>query len=382
MPFQSLFDILLGFFAAFYSLSLLGLTVGILRLRPPGYRRKPKVSVIVAARNEEIHLNGLLESLVHQDYPSFEIVIVNDRSTDGSASILASYRQHFPQIQVIEITAPGTHLPSKKNALSLGIAASKGEILLFTDADCLAPPAWISTIVSGFEDEVGLVAGYSPYDLEPDDVRPATLFSSLLRSFVKYEEFKGAIWSAGSIGLNLGWLCTGRSLAYRRVVFDEVDGFEKIKHSVSGDDDLFLQLVRRETQWKIGYVTHPESHVPTYPPHTFRDFLAQRVRHFSAGKYFSAPMKTFFFLFHLSSLFILLSFLAAIASLTSLSYAWPYVVKCICDSILFFVAAPKFRETRFAPTFLLMELLIVLYNILIGPLGFIRKFEWKPEVHS
>jgi cellulose synthase/poly-beta-1,6-N-acetylglucosamine synthase-like glycosyltransferase len=382
MPFQSLLDILIGCLTAFYSLSLLGLTLGILRLRPPEYGGKPKVSVIVAARNEENHLNGLLDSLVHQDYSSFEIVVVNDRSTDGSASILASYQQHYPQIRVIDITSAATHYPAKKNALSQGIVASEGEILLFTDADCLPPPAWISSIVSGFEAEVGLVAGYSPYNLDRPTVRPETFYSSLLRSFARYEEFKGAAWSAGAIGLNLGWLCTGRSLAYRRVVFDEVGGYEKIKHSVSGDDDLFLQLVRRETQWKIGYVMLAESHVPTYPPHTFRDFVDQRVRHFSAGKYFSAPMKIFFFLFHLSNLFILLSFLAAITTLTSLSYAWPYLAKCICDAIVFIVAAPKFREIRFAPNFLVMELLIVLYNSLIGPLGFIRKFDWKPEVRS
>jgi cellulose synthase/poly-beta-1,6-N-acetylglucosamine synthase-like glycosyltransferase len=274
-------------------------------------------------------------------------------------------------------------MPSKKHALAQGIAGSRGEILIFTDADCLPPPTWLATMVQGFDKNVGLVAGYSPYSLkqESGDRGPSSITSFFL-TFIRYEEFKGATWSAGSIGLNRGWLCTGRSLAYRRAVYDEVGGFEDIRQSASGDDDLFLQMVRRKTTWQMRYVTSPGSYVPTWAPLTFREFVQQRTRHFSAGKYFSFPMKLFFFLFHLANLMILLTLLGGIVLGPSVVSCMPYVIKCVADSMLFFTAAPVLNEKRFGPQLLLMEILVILYNSLIGPIGFFKRFEWKPEAQS
>jgi len=170
-------------------------------------------------------------------------------------------------------------MPSKKHALAQGIAASKGEILMFTDADCL-PLLLGSHARSGIRENVGLVAGYSP-TLEPlsATARPSFM-ANLLRNFIQYEEFQRRDMVSGLHWLDRGWLCTGRSLAYRRAVYEEVGGFENIKHSVSGDDDLFLQMVRRNTSGKYDMSTSPGSFVPTYPPPTFGAFVRQRTRHF------------------------------------------------------------------------------------------------------
>lgn len=380
MLFENSFDIVLGFLVAFYAFVVLALILGIRRLRNCTFEGKPYVSVIVAARNEDTHIAGLLKCLVRQDYPEYEIIVVNDRSTDGTSTIIEQFQRQHSNIRRIDLSALNRDMPSKKHALSQGIAESKGEILMFTDADCLPPPSWISSLVQGFDKDVGLVAGYSPYSLLPQYVSlKRFLFHKLLHKFVQYEEFKGAIWSAGSIGWNRGWLCTGRSLAYRRTVYDEVGGFDDIKHSVSGDDDLFLQMVRRKTAWQVRYVTSPGSFVPTYSPRSFREFVEQRKRHFSAGKNFAFSLKLFFFLFHSANLIVLLSLLGAIAFGPSVISFWPYLIKCIFDSMLFLNAAPVFRETRWGQLFLLMEVLIIFYNSLIGPLGFISKFEWKPE---
>jgi cellulose synthase/poly-beta-1,6-N-acetylglucosamine synthase-like glycosyltransferase len=383
MLFENLFDIVLGFFAAFYALVVLALIAGIRRLHQSSFAGKPLVSVIVAARNEEANMQGLLDCLVHQDYPEYEIVIVNDRSTDRTPAIIEQSQKRNAQIHRIDITSPSLDMPGKKHALAQGIAGSKGEILLFTDADCLPPSTWITAMVQGFEKNVGLVAGYSPYSLNQESTRhERSPLVSLFLMFIQYEEFKGATWSAGSIGLNRGWLFTGRSLAYRREVYDEVGGFEDIRHSVSGDDDLFLQMVRRKTTWQMRYVTSPGSFVSSGAPVSLREFVEQRTRHFSAGKYFSFPMKLFFFLFHLANLMILLALLGGIVFGPSVVSFLPYVIKCIMDSMLFFTAAPMFDEKRFGPLFLLMEILIILYNSLIGPLGFLKRFEWKPEARS
>jgi len=155
-----------------------------------------------------------------------------------------------------------------------------------------------------FKPEVGLVAGYSPYVIPVEKAVTNRILYNMFFKFIGYEEFRAAIWSSGAIGWNLGWLCTGRSLAYRRKVYDEVDGFEKIKQSISGDDDLFLQLVRKQTKWYIRYVKSSESFVPTLPPADFKAFVEQRKRHFSASKIFSFPMMLFFFFYHFANLLL------------------------------------------------------------------------------
>ena len=370
--------ILLG---AYYCVVILLLVVGLGRVRFKKSGLRPSVSVIVAARDEEETIGSLLEQLVRQTYPSFEIIIINDRSKDRTAEVVASFQQSHPNLRRIDVAASRAGMPAKKNALAHGIAASRGEILCFTDADCLPPAGWITELVSAFDEEVGLVAGYSPYDASLVTMVPgsATLLKRLLYWFIEYEEFKGAVWSAGTIGLQKGWLCTGRSLAYRRSVYDQVGGYERIKHSISWDDDLFLQLVRRETAWKIRYVTDPNSFVRTPPPATFGAFLGQRTRHFSAGKYFSLPMKIFFFLFHAANLALLVCAIGTLALGGPSLPLWLFGTKIVVDLLLFSVAAPTFRQLRFAPSFLLGEILYILYNTLIGPLGFLKSFEWKPE---
>jgi cellulose synthase/poly-beta-1,6-N-acetylglucosamine synthase-like glycosyltransferase len=371
-------QIILALSACFYAVVTAGLLLGLRRLAFKPSTATPLVSVIVAARNEAENIGNLLNCLVRQDYDNLEIIVVNDRSNDQTASIIEQFCADHPKIHLLNVTSFLPGMPYKKNALAQGIAASKGTILCFTDADCLPPVRWVSLMVSAFGDGVGLAAGYSPYSATSLQRPAASPLVSLLHRFIEYEELKGAIWAAGSIGLNKSWLCTGRSLAYRREVYNEVGGFDKIRESVSGDDDLFIQLVRRETSWDMRYVTSPESFVPTVPPATFADFVRQRTRHFSAGKFFPPQMKAFFFFFHASNLLMLAAFAASFFMDYPRSLIVPYLCKCIVDAILFTRVAPTFRMTSFASSFIVMEMLYVIYNSCVGPLGFLRKFDWKP----
>ncbi len=383
MALPNVLHIVLGFATTYYAVVLIGLAIGLRRLKYHPSEKKPFVSVIVAACNEETNIASLLECLVHQNYPIFEVIIVNDRSSDRTPAIVGEFQSRFTNIHRIDISETSKDMPTKKYALSQAIASSKGEILCFTDADCLPPRDWIRALVAGFDEKVGLVAGYSPY-LSPilQKSTRVPVLRRLFYRFIEYEEFKGASWSGGAIGLQKGWLCTGRSLAYRSKVFAEVGGFEKIKQSISGDDDLFLQLVRRETSWQIRYVTSPESFVPTLPPGDFAHFIQQRTRHFSAGKFFPISMKAIFFAFHASNLAIFLSFLGFLLFGPDSVPIWPFLVKCLVDSLLFLAAAPVFLQTSFAPSFLLMEILYILYNSIVGPMGFVSQFTWKPEKNS
>ncbi len=364
--------------AIFYFLIHLFLFFGIKRIKKGASDNKPFVSVIVAARNEERSIAELIKCLLNQTYDKYEIIIVNDRSTDNTKNIIASFQKKNSIIQLINIEMLHDDMPAKKNALRAGINASQGEILCFTDADCFPPPHWIEELIKQFEPEVGLTAGYSPYMLSNNQKYSNNYLYKFLLKFISYEEIRAAIWSSGSIGWNLGWLCTGRNLAYRKTVFDELSGFEKIKMSVSGDDDLFLQLVRRRTKRQIRYILNENNFVPTLPPINFRSFYEQRKRHFSAAKFFTFPLKSFFFSYHLSNLLLIISPLLFFINLLSLfTFTFIIIIKIISD-ILLYIRAQRIFKINITPfSFLFMELFYVLYNSIIGTLGILKKFEWK-----
>lgn len=370
-------ELILGTAAAFYCIVHLALLVGLNRVRYKRVDAKPFVSVIVAARNEEQNIARLLRQLLNQDYTSYEVIVINDRSTDRTGEIIDEFCKMSSALKQVRVDALNDDMPAKKYALAQGIAESNGEILCFTDADCFPSTHWISEMVSLFDKDVGLVAGYSPYVSPALTQRERSWPLRILHSFIAYEELKGATWSAASIGLGKAWLCTGRSLAYRRQVFDEVNGFERIKESISGDDDLFLQQVRSSTSWGIRYVTSPESYVTTTPPPNVRQFVRQRIRHFSAGKFFPLSLKTFFFLFHLCNLLLFLTLLEVFGFGISAWGVWPFGIKLLADLTLFRKAVRMFHHHNHRLSFIAFEILYVLYNSLIGPLGFVTRVQWK-----
>jgi cellulose synthase/poly-beta-1,6-N-acetylglucosamine synthase-like glycosyltransferase len=349
--------------AVFYLAVHLGLIMGLRRCKQTKSPLQPFVSVIVAARNEEKNIGLVLECLSQQTYTHYEIIVINDRSTDNTAAIIADFQKKNSAIKRIDIATVPSDMPAKKNALRAGIKASKGEILCFTDADCFPPPTWLEELVQQFEPKVGIVAGYSPYTIPSDKTLTSGILRNMFFKFIAYEEFRAAIWSSGAIGWNLGWLCTGRNLAYRRKVYEEVGGFEKIKQSISGDDDLFLQLVRRQTDWEIRYVKTRISFVPTVPPPDFRSFVEQRKRHFSATKLFSFPMMLFFFFYHLANLLLFFSPFLFLLHIVSIPLGIASIgTKLFADAILLFISARTFDGGGYRRSFFIMEVLYVLYN--------------------
>jgi cellulose synthase/poly-beta-1,6-N-acetylglucosamine synthase-like glycosyltransferase len=322
-------------------------------------------SIIIAARNEGKSISTLLDSLSRLEYPPdrFEIVIVNDRSTDATLSILEQHRSSLNNVRIISLSENPTDMPNKKYALQRAITEAQNDVLAFTDADCIVPPRWLQELSKYFADDVGLVAGYSPYVFEQ---------SRRWNSFLRYEEYKVSLIAASAIGAGRGFLCTGRNLAYRKRLFDEVGGFEKIKHSVSGDDDLFLQLVRSATTWKIRYMTGSEGNVATFPPTSWTQFVNQRTRHISASRYYLPDVA---FAYGISHLLLL----ASIAALFISPFAGLLLIilRLNIDAIVLAHGKATIHEEIGVADFFINECLLALYTLTIGPLGYIKKFNWK-----
>ncbi len=330
------------------------------------------VSVVVAARNEEKYVGNCLKALVTQSYAesAYEIIIVDDRSVDDTAAIVRKYAQRNHDVKLIQVKELSEKISPKKNALEAGIKAAKGEIILTTDADCLPAKEWIKTIVSYFEPDVGLVAGFSPTEFSD---KPS-LFSKLFT----LDSISLAALTASSFNTNKPLTVSGRNLAYRKSVFEQINGFEKINHHISGDDDLFLHKVVEETNWKLNYALDSRAVVRTRIPDNFRQFANQRIRHASKGRFYSTWLKMFLAGIYLFNLLLILLLPISIF-IPNIFILWLGAIglKSICEFLFLFRFAAIFHYKKIFYIFPLAVLLHPFYVVVFGLWGQIGKFEWK-----
>jgi cellulose synthase/poly-beta-1,6-N-acetylglucosamine synthase-like glycosyltransferase len=356
-----------------YGLFIFSLISGLRRLQPGTSQKKPFISVVVAVRNEEQTIELCVSALLNQNYPSdkYEIIIVNDRSEDATGSILKHLQQFHPQLKVIDIYSIPDSYSSKKYALSQGIHSAQGEIILTTDADCVPPTTWVSEMVTYFDDTTGFIAGFSPHYHKRYQ-------RGIISSFLYMDSLGLAAASAGGIGRGTAWTCAGRNLAYRKSAFEEVGGFESVKHIISGDDDLLMFLIQRKTKWKLRFAIGQNAVVPTYSDLTVKGFIHQRMRH--SSKFFVHPP-----LVKASALAIVLFYSAfllyPVYMLSTFQWVWSYLFiagsKYVIENITLKRAAnlfgASFHLNQFLPAFILHPLVIVIFGIL----GSAGKTKWK-----
>jgi cellulose synthase/poly-beta-1,6-N-acetylglucosamine synthase-like glycosyltransferase len=229
-------------------------------------------------------------------------------------------------------------------------------------------------MVRYFEPEIGLVAGFSPLErLENRRGAGEMLFA--------LDSLSLACVAAGGIGLGLSLTCSGRSLAYRRTVWDAVGGFNQIKSLVSGDDDLFLHLVMQKTNWKTVYALHPDALVYSNPPLNFKAFAMQRTRHASKGKHYALKLKSILILVYLYNLYLFIGGLSLpflpfiIQGVLILSF----LLKSLIEFRLLFNGAKKFQKEYYLKFFPLAIFLHIPYVVIFGFLGTFKNFQWKGQ---
>lgn len=231
------------------------------------------VSVIVCAHDEEENLKVLIPILLAQDYPAFEIIIVDDRSNDSTFDLLLAETAKDHRLRMVHVNRTPPHVDSKKYALTLGIKAARYEWILLTDADCRPDnKAWISSMSSHFSDSTNFVLGYSPYLKK----------SGILNAFVRFEALLTGIQYISFALLGNPYMGVGRNMAYRRSRFLEVKGFNNILHVTGGDDDLFVNQHAKGSNTSV--CIGAQSQIHSIPEITWQTFFNQKVRHLSVGK--------------------------------------------------------------------------------------------------
>ena len=252
------------------------------------------VSVVISARNESKNLENNLIPIANQIYPDYEIVIVDDGSTDKTAEILEKFKEnHSKQDRPVRILKiPPERSKGKKFALGRGIEAAAKEIVLVTDADCAAGSArWIETMTSALGNGHELVLGYGPYRKIP---------GSLLNKLIRYETLLTAV-QYFSYALNgYPYMGVGRNMAYRRKLFIQADGFQKHQHLRSGDDDLFVKEVATEHNTTI--CDAKESFMTSEPKKDLAGWIRQKRRHLTTASHYAVSQQVRLTLFYLSQI--------------------------------------------------------------------------------
>ncbi|MDC3336647.1 glycosyltransferase [Flavobacteriales bacterium] len=255
------------------------------------------VSVIIAARNEEKNLIANLPKIFDQDYPEFEVIVVNDRSWDDTADILDAFKRRYDNLHVVNISESANYSHSKKFALTLGIKGAKYENLLFTDADCHpVSNKWITKMSRSFMRK-SLILGYSPYQKK----------KGLLNKLIRFDTVQIGIQYLSFALAGIPYMGVGRNMSYNKELFFSVGGFKSHYHVASGDDDLFVNEVADHV--KVSIVFEPDSQMMSLPELNYTDWCNQKRRHFTTAKHYRSKHKFLLSLFPASFLLLVASFI-------------------------------------------------------------------------
>lgn len=310
----------------------------------------PPVSVVICAHNEAENLKHFLKVVLIQQYPQFEVILVNDASTDTTIDVMVDYYTRNTNVRILNITAEEKKgYAGKKYALKKGIELARFETVVLTDADCRpATTHWLSHMVGSYMNETGIVLGYSPFEKA----------NTFLNKFIRYENVMTALQYLGFAKAGLPYMGVGRNLSYKKELFSSTTVLEENKELPTGDDDLFVNAVAKGSNTEV--CLNKDAFTYSQAPKTFKEWLEKKRRHLRAGFKYKIHHQVLLFLLPFSGLVFYGSALVLIASMFSFKivagvFAFSVLLKMLC----IFNAYKKMQATDL---FLLLPVLEVLYT--------------------
>lgn len=267
--------------------------------KPPAkmVQKHPGVTIVVCARNEEDNLYQNIPNWCEQNYPEFEVIIVNDQSMDDSKYIVKAYQEKYKNLRLVDLERSKNGRIGKKLPLTVGIKGAKYPYVLLTDADCKpASKQWIRRIAANFSEKKKIVLGFSPY----------LRAKGMLNAFIRFDAVLVGLQYLNLAKRGVAYMGVGRNMSYHTDLFHEVSGFKAHYHIPSGDDDLFIQQVAKNNNFAIDY--HPESFTYTTPKSSWKAWYTQKRRHFQTSPEYKVIHKALLGIYPATLLFMLISF--------------------------------------------------------------------------
>ena len=326
------------------------------------------ISVIISARNEEKNLSENLPLILEQDYPDFEVIVINDCSIDDSEHILKEIQLKYSHLKIVTVAENDRFKTGKKFALTMGIKAAKNEHLLFTDADCQPSSVnWVTRMASNFSGSTEIVLGYSPYRKT----------GGFLNSFIRFETIKTAINYLSAALAHNPYMGIGRNLAYTKTLFFKNKGFASHMHILSGDDDLFVNqnASRDNTVIEI----HPDAFTYSEAKSTFSSLYTQKKRHMGEDKLYKNKHRRLLSFDALSGfLFYILLVLCLVLNYQPIAVAGLFAFRMILQVIIYYSVFRKLEGKNLIWYLPLFDLVYYVYLNIFGLIGtFIKTTQWK-----
>jgi len=232
----------------------------------------PPVSIIISARNEAENLRNFLPLILNQDYPNFEVVVVNDNSEDKTQDVLLRYKKKYENLIILNADKNIFEEGNKKSAITKAILSAKNNLLIFTDADCYpVSNKWLKKMTSAYSENTEILIGFGAYEEQ----------RGFLNKIIRYETLFNTLQFMSFADLGFPYMAVGRNLSYKKSVFLKIKGFESHKDIISGDDDLFINDAANRKNTNI--ITDFESKTISIPKDSFKTYFNQKKRHFSSS---------------------------------------------------------------------------------------------------
>ena len=331
--------------------------------------KKIPISVIVCAKNEEENVANFIPLLAQQNYPDFEIVLIDDASSDNTLALFEDFEKQYPNIRLVKVQNNEAFWGNKKYALTLGIKAAKKEYLLFTDADCYPTSQdWITAMSSQFTMQKTIVLGYGKYE---------KIANSFLNKIIRFETLLTAIQYFSWAKSGHPYMGVGRNLAYKKEEFFNVNGFIEHIQIRSGDDDLFVNQASNAKNTTIAFT--PESITLSKPKTTYKEWIIQKRRHVATANYYKSFDKFQLGFFYFSQLlFIILPII-----LLAFQFQWILVLSLIglrylITWLVVGFSAGKLKEKDVVYWYPVIELVLIFTQINIFVTNiFSKPVHWK-----
>ena len=241
-------------------------------------RELPPLSVILCARNEADNLRKALPAILEQDYPQFEVIVINDASTDETEDVLGFMEEKYPHLYHSFTPDSARYISHKKLALTLGIKASKYDWLVFTETNCIpASKDWLKLMARNFTSQTQVVLGYSGYDRTKGWLHKRVAFDTLFQS-LRY------------LGLALAgkpYMGIGRNLAYRKELFFKQKGFSSYLNLQRGEDDLFINQIANSSNTRVETDLNATMRIqPVY-----KDWKEEKVSYMATARFYHGAQR-------------------------------------------------------------------------------------------
>ncbi|MCX6247816.1 MAG: glycosyltransferase [Bacteroidetes bacterium] len=337
---------------------------------PPVPSETPGVSVVICARNEYNQLKENLPLILGQDYPDFEVVVVNHASDDETTFLLSKMAEEFPRLKIVEIRENLNFFDGKKFPLSIGIKSAAHDLVLLTDADCRPSGSrWIAHMAGGFSKGKEIVLGYGAYESS----------GGLLNRLIRFDTIHIALQYFSYAVAGIPYMGVGRNMAYRKSLFYEKKGFTSHYSVHSGDDDLFINQAASRSNTTV--VTSPESFTLSKPKKSFREWWIQKKRHLSTGRYYRWNHKLLLGSYTLSTVLFYILFLILLAfSINFIIFVVLgfFILRMAIQLIIFHKTLARLKEKGILLLVPLFEIILILINVALFVSALMSKEKkWK-----